>query len=202
MGQKSGQLPEKPEIQVEVREMELEDLAPVFFLGERLFTAQDWPNLHRTWEEYALLDLFSSSGELCLVAEVGEQLAGFALGTLIEKRRSSWTYGWLLWLGVAPEFQRYKVGSRLTRRLTELFIEQGARMLMVDTEADNDEALAFFTRQGFGNPVEHVYLTRNLTTDPDYKRKRKKSKKTTSKRNARAASLPSPLALSPPKTDL
>ena len=42
-----------------VREMELEDLPKVFALGERLFTAEKWPNLYRTWDEYEVIELFA-----------------------------------------------------------------------------------------------------------------------------------------------
>jgi hypothetical protein len=36
---------------VSVRQMEIDDLAAVFHLGERLFTAREAPNLYRTWDE-------------------------------------------------------------------------------------------------------------------------------------------------------
>jgi hypothetical protein len=35
----------------EVREMGIDDLAPVYHLGERLFTSDLYPSLYRTWEE-------------------------------------------------------------------------------------------------------------------------------------------------------
>lgn len=35
------------------------------------------------------------------------------LGTTIEKRHSSWKYGYLLWLGVSPQAQRLGVGKKL-----------------------------------------------------------------------------------------
>lgn len=163
-----------PQPAIEVREMELEDLHRVFALGEQLYTASRWPNLYRTWEEYELVDYFLSDGDTCLVAEVDGELAGFAIGTIIEKRRSAWTYGYLAWLGVDPRFKRAGVATRLLRRMTELFVDLGARMLLVDTAADNHEALAFFHRQGFGHEQEHVYLTRNLVRDPVYERQKRK----------------------------
>lgn len=145
--------------------MELEDLPGVFALGERLFTAEAWPNLYRTWDEYELVAMFAADGDTCLVAEQDDEIVGFALGTIIEKRRSAWSYGWLVWLSVAPEVRRSSVGSRLVDRLTELFLEQGARMMLVDTDAQNEPALAFFEARGFGNPRGHLYLTRNLAQE-------------------------------------
>ncbi|MFW6050161.1 MAG: GNAT family N-acetyltransferase [Myxococcota bacterium] len=158
--------------QVEIREMELEDLPEVYALGERLFPAEKWPNLYRRWDEYDLVRYFSEDGELCLVAETPDGIVGFALGTFIYKRRSAWAYGYLEWLGVDPDAQRAGIGGRLIDRLTDLFIEHGARMMLVDTEVENEDAIAFFERKGFGNVVEHLYMSRNLTTHPQYIRRR------------------------------
>lgn len=157
---------------ISIREMELEDLAIVFALGEKLFTAEKWPNLYRTWDEYEVANLFISDGDFCLVAELDEKIVGFALGTFIEKRRSAWRYGWLLWLGTEPELKGRGIGRKLLNELTERFIEQGARMMIVDTEAENVEALKFFKRAGFGDETEHVYLQRNLTNHPEYLRRK------------------------------
>lgn len=171
---------------ITIREMEIDDLPAVFELGERLFTADRWPTLHRTWDQYEVVEMFASDGETCLVADDGSHVVGFALGTLIEKRRSAWTYGYLLWIGVEPGGGRRGVGSRLVRRMTDLFIEQGARMMLVDTDADNEDALSFFRAQGFGSESSHVYLQRNLSSHPGYIRRRRKS--ASSRRSRRAPS--------------
>jgi ribosomal protein S18 acetylase RimI-like enzyme len=165
-------------VTVEIREMELPDLARVFALGQKLFTAEKWPTLYRSWDEYELVHLYGSDGEYCLVAEANGKLIGFALGTLMEKYRSPWRYGWLLWLGVDPRWKRRGIGRRLVRRLTEIFIEKNARMILVDTDADNTDALAFFRREGFGNEIDHVYLSLNLDTHPKYIRKRAEEEET------------------------
>ncbi len=147
---------------INIRQMEIDDIAQVFHLGEELFTASEWPNLYRTWDEYEVISLFQSDPELCLVAEGEEGLLGFALGTTIEKSHSAWKYGYLVWLGVRPSQQRSGVAARLFKTLKDLLMETGARILLVDTEADNLPALKFFRKQGFGNPQEHIFLTLNL----------------------------------------
>jgi len=164
--------------------MELDDLPAVFALGERLFTAQKLPTLYRTWDEYELLTAYASDGDFCLVGEVDGKVVGFALGTIMEKRRSAWSYGWLQWLGVDPEMKGRGVGRRLLNVLTELFIENGARMMLLDTEADNYDALRFFRNHGFGSEIEHVYLSRNLTDHPAYLR-RKAEKEQAAKKGRR-----------------
>lgn len=168
---------------VAIREMEIEDLPAVYGLGERLFTAEQWPTLYRTWDEYEVAALFSSDGDYCLVAEQGEALVGFVMGTLVSKRRSAWTYGWIMWLGVDPRAERQGVGRRLVDRLTEIFLEDGARMLIADTDADNAPALGFFEELGFGNRRGHVYLTKNVTQQAAHRRRRRASDKAANKRS-------------------
>ncbi len=169
----SGKRPrERVAAGIVIREMEIEDLSLVFSLGERLFTAEKWPNLYRTWDEYELVDFFLSDGEFCLVAEIHDLIVGFSLGTLLEKRRSAWAYGYLVWIGVSSDLKRAGLGTRLVNRMTELFIEAGARMLLVDTEVENQGAIRFFKKQGFGHEIAHLYLSRNLSTHPEYIKKR------------------------------
>ena len=176
----------------EIREMELEDLYRVYALGEQLYTAEDWPNLYRTWDETDIITNYTTDGEFCWVAETdAREIVGFALGAMLEKQRNSWVYGWLDWLGVHAAWQGKGVGKRLLDKLTDLFIEQGARMILIDTEADNEKALRFFQKEGFGNPNEHVYLSRNLTRDPEYL-KRKRGHKSSSKTRSAIKSAPKP----------
>ena len=163
---------DEKKISVEIREIELEDIAPVYALGEKLFTADKWTSLHRTWDEYEVLNLYMGDGDTCLVAEHNDKVVGFALGATIEKRRSSWKYGYLLWLGVSPETKGMGVGKKLVKRMTELFIQDGARMMLVDTDAENDDAISFFKKSGFANEQRHVYMSMNLTKHPSYERLR------------------------------
>jgi ribosomal protein S18 acetylase RimI-like enzyme len=156
-----------------IREMELEDLPTVYALGESVFTADKWPALYRTWDEYEAVSLFNSDGEFCLVAEADDKVVGFALGSLIDKRKSAWIYGYLTWLAVDPEMKRSGIATLLVDEITEIFIRAGARMMIVDTDAENDAAISFFRRHDFCNEDQHVYLSKNLTSHPDYQRLRR-----------------------------
>jgi ribosomal protein S18 acetylase RimI-like enzyme len=148
--------------------MELRDVAAVFELGQRLFTAEEWPSLYRSWDDHEIAQLFSTETETCLVAEAEEKVVGFALGRMMDKPRSAWRYGWLLWLGMEPRFKRGGVATRLVNQLRRLFIERDARIMLVDTAAKNHSALSFFRRNGFGREIRHVYLSQNLENDPRY----------------------------------
>jgi len=164
---------EKKRTGVEIREMEIDDLAPVFHLGERLFTSKKVPTLYRTWDEYEVTNIFQTESEFCLVAEVDDKTVGFALGTTITKTRSAWKYGHLVWLGVDPDYQRRAVATRLFNHLRDKMEEDGVRILLVDTEADNDAALSFFREMGFGNPEGHLYLALNLDQPQSWLRSKK-----------------------------
>jgi ribosomal protein S18 acetylase RimI-like enzyme len=148
--------------------MALKDLPAVFELGQRLFTAEQLPTLYRSWDTQELVQLFGSEEETCLVAENDGVIVGFALGRIMEKPRSAWRYGWLLWLGVDPSLKRRKIAARLVKQLTNLFIDRDVRILLVDTDEDNTDALAFFRKQGFGQEIRHVYLSQNLERHPKY----------------------------------
>jgi ribosomal protein S18 acetylase RimI-like enzyme len=153
---------DKKRLNIELREMEIDDLAQVFHLGERLFTSEEMPNLYRTWDEFEVTGMFQEEPEFCLVADADERIVGFVMGTTITKTHSAWKYGHLVWLGVDPQYHRFGIASRLFNQFRELMLEDGVRILLIDTEADNDSALKFFHRMGFGNIEEHVYMSLNL----------------------------------------
>lgn len=148
-----------------IRQMDIDDLADVFHLGERLFRADESPNTYRTWDKYEVVALFYADTEFCLVAELEEKIIGFCLGNTITKPHSAWKYGYLVWLGVAPAFQRTGVAERLFRRFKEIMLKHNVRMLMVDTEEDNLAALRLFRKLGFRNPQRHIYMTMNLESE-------------------------------------
>ncbi|MBW4634047.1 MAG: GNAT family N-acetyltransferase [Iphinoe sp. HA4291-MV1] len=153
---------------VYVRELGIDDIAPVYHLGEELFTSDLYPYLYRCWDEWEVIGLYNTDPEYCLVAEVDEELAGFILGTIIIK--ASWTYGYILWLGVSPKFQRCGVGDKLVDRVIARMIEDGTRFMLVDTDPANTAAVKFFTRKGFGNVRQHVFLSMNLSKHEYYGR--------------------------------
>lgn len=146
-----------------IREMTIDDFPEVFHIGEQVFTAEYSQSLYRTWDEYEITTLYNSDTELCLVAEAGERILGFALGTTVIKHNSPWKYGYLVWLGVRRDTQKGQVGSRLFKEIKRRMKEQGVRMIIIDTSADNEPAIRFFQKQGFDDIQEHVYMTLNLS---------------------------------------
>ena len=146
-----------------IREMTIDDFPEVFHIGEEVFTAEYSQSLYRTWDEYEITTLYNSDTELCLVAEAGQRILGFALGTTVIKHNSPWKYGYLVWLGVRKDTQKGQVGSRLFKEIKRRMKEQGVRMIIIDTSANNEPAIRFFQKQGFDDIQEHVYMTLNLS---------------------------------------
>lgn len=107
--------------------------------------------------------MFHSDSDKCLVAEIDGRIVGFALGTVISKKRSAWKYGHLIWLGIDPEFHRQGVAARLFKHFKNIMMGNGVRMLLIDTEAGNHPAIGFFKKMGFGNPQGHIYFSLNLS---------------------------------------
>jgi ribosomal protein S18 acetylase RimI-like enzyme len=165
---------QNPENQkIKISQMQLEDIPKVFQLGEKLFTAEKWSNLYRTWDEYELLERYIGDHEFCIVAKIDNKLAGFAIGAIIEKRKSSWTYGYLIWIGVNPRIKIAGIGKKLMDKMTALFIKAGARIMMVDTEIENTRAKVFFEKNGFKEENEQIYFSKNLSSHPIYKKQKK-----------------------------
>ncbi|MEE4254930.1 MAG: GNAT family N-acetyltransferase [Desulfuromusa sp.] len=157
--------------QPEIREMTIDDLAAVFHLGEELFTSEFSQSMYRTWDEYEITTLFNSDNELCLVAEFAGEVIGFALGTTVEKNHSAWKYGYLVWIGVRPGIQKCGAGDKLFKEIKLRMLEQGVRMIVIDTDADNKGGIRFFKKQGFGNTQKHVYMTLNLSREQQKRKK-------------------------------
>ncbi len=165
----------RPKKSFTVRTMEIGDLAGVHALGERVFQADLWPVLYRTWDEYEVTSLFNTDGDFCLVAENDSEdpaepnLVGFVLGTVISKSGTAWSYGYILWLCAHPDWQRDGVASKLVDQLVATMVEQeGIRIMMSDTDPENPQAIGFFERKGFLSQTPHVYLSTNLEQNPLY----------------------------------
>ncbi len=164
--------PHSHEHELRIREMTIDDFPVVFHLGEDLFTSEYSSSMYRTWDEYEIITLFNSDSDLCLVAEVDNEILGFALGTTVEKNNSAWKYGYLVWLGVKPGIQKGGVGGGLFKEIKRRMREQGVRMIIIDTDADNEAGIGFFKKQGFGNIQQHVYMTLNLSRKTVRKRRK------------------------------
>lgn len=153
----------KRKLEVTIRQMDIDDISAVYHLGEQLFTSEEFPILYRTWDQYEVTEYFTSDPDYCLVADAEGQIVGFIIGTTVEKGGTAWKkYGYLSWIGVDESFQRTNLGYRLYRRLEERLRKDGVRMVIADTDADNEVAIAFFKSIGFTVTSRHVWLAKTL----------------------------------------
>ncbi len=154
---------DRPKTEADIREMEIDDISSVYHLGERLFTSEEFPILYRTWDPYEVTDLFTSDPNYCLVAEADGMIVGFILATTIEKEGTAWKrYGYLSWIGVDEDYQRTNLGQRLYRKLEERLKKDGVRMVIADTDVDNEGAIAFFKAMKFSLTSKHQWLAKTL----------------------------------------
>lgn len=150
---------------ITISEIEFEDIIDIYNLGNKLFTADKWLNLYRTWDEYEILERYISDKEYCIVAKNNKKVIGFALGALVEKKNNSWLYGYLIWTGVDPKFSGKGIGKKLLKKMTDLFKKEGVKIMLVDTSIENQRALSFFKKNGFEEEEGHVFLAKNISKD-------------------------------------
>ncbi len=151
-------------LQIEIRQMVLEDLSEVWHLGEKIFTPSSLQFTYRTWNVDELLSLFNSDPELCLVADDinSKKIVGFAIGTILRRPFSPWTYGYFLWAGVKKLRQRSGVGRRLYRELEKRFKEKGVRIVIVDVESNNPAGIRFIKKLRFKEAQTYIWFSKNL----------------------------------------
>lgn len=158
--------------QFSVRLMTIQDLGEVFELGQKCFKADLWPMLYRSWDEYEVTTLFNTDGEYCFVAENlngSPRIIGFALGTVVNKLKSAWRYGYVIWLCAHPDHTRLGIATKLLDTLIEKMVkEDGIRIVTADTDPNNDKAVNFFKKKGFTQEKPHLYLSSNLENNLNY----------------------------------
>ena len=153
----------KGKAKINIRQMEIDDISFVYHLGEELFTSEEFPILYRTWDPYEVTEAFTSDPDYCLVAETKGRIIGFILATTIVKEGTAWKkYGYVSWIGVDETFHRSNLGQRLYKRIESRFRKDGVRMVIADTDADNEAAIAFFKAMEFSVNSKHVWLAKTL----------------------------------------
>ena len=136
--------------------MGIDDLSDVFHIGESIYSSQTFPIMYRTWDEYAVTLHFNSNPEFCLVAESNGKVAGYIMATIIEKSKSAWKYGYIVWLGVRKYYQRTGVANRLYNAIEEKFKDLGVRIVLADIEGTNHRALDFFRKKKFERAAIYI----------------------------------------------
>jgi len=150
-----------------IRRLGIDDLAPVFHLGEKMYTLQRNPNLYRMWDATQVVEYYASDPDGCFVAVLNEKIVGFLLSYVVDKHKSKRFYGYLEWLAIHPDHQGKGLASRLFDRFMKYMRSLDVPMLLVDVEASNDKALTFFMSKGFSRPTSQIYLTMDMEKKHD-----------------------------------
>lgn len=146
---------------ITIEDMTIDDLPRVYHLGERAYLTE-FPVLYRTWDEFEVTDYYNTDPDLCVVAKLNGNVIGFALGKVSEKAKSPWKYGYISWIGVSKGYKGLGLGRRLYKKLETKMERKGARIIILDTELSNTDALRFFKKMGFQSSSAHVWLTKTL----------------------------------------
>ena len=100
---------------------------------------------------------------MALVAEIDNEVVGFALGSTLERIEKK--FGYLIWLGVNPNIKGKGVGTLLYKEYERLIQEQypEIRTIIIDTQESNTTAIKFFSRFGFEITDTFIYLCKECS---------------------------------------
>lgn len=148
-----------------IRQLQLRDLHAVFELGNQIFTASEFPNIYRTWDDFTIIEHLDGSPDYCFVAENEEgQLIAFLLGETITKSREG-TRGYVQWVAVDAMYRRHGIATQLLEHYLQQARDAGVSRLLADTPSGNSPAIAMFRQVGLNHSSDHVYLTRQIPKD-------------------------------------
>lgn len=103
---------------ISVRTMLMQDMSSVFHLGNSIFTAAEFPNMYRTWDDFSIVENFEGSPEFCFVATDKDKIVGFLLGETLSKSTVA-TRGYIQWVAVSPTYRRQGVATQLLQAFAD-----------------------------------------------------------------------------------
>jgi ribosomal protein S18 acetylase RimI-like enzyme len=160
-----------------VRGMTMKDIDPVYRLGLVIFTAKEFPNMYRTWDDFTVIENYEASREFCFVAEHVTKdnqtiLIGFLLGESMTKMNCG-TRGYIQWVGILPRFRRFGIATAMIEAYKSVSKDEGISSLLADTPSDNIPAINMFRKAGLSSLTDHVYLTKKLNKQDGITAKKK-----------------------------
>ena len=143
-----------------VRRANLKDLKPILELEERYFGS--------TKEDFKSLIEFKTPNEECVffVAEEKEKIIGYSRIHLFK-----WYNGaHIVTILIDEKYRRKGYGKMLIKEMEKYAKTKGMKILTLDTEPDNSEALIFYLKNGYKicgykenlNGKSTVYLSKKL----------------------------------------
>jgi diamine N-acetyltransferase len=106
-----------------------------------------------TFPAAAAAALLARSENLVLIAEVASEPVGYVYAEVVQRPEDSFRYAYrmlyLHHLSVRPAWQRRGIGEALLEPVRKAATERGIALVGLDVWSFNEEARAFFRRQGF-----------------------------------------------------
>jgi len=97
----------------------------------------------------------------CLAAIYTDRVAGFIIGEVKTLEFGVDKSGWIVIVGVDPEFMGQGIGKKLGRKLLDHFKKKGIKQVFTAVPWDSSDLLAFFKSLGFERS-EFINLERRL----------------------------------------
>lgn len=99
-----------------------------------------------------LASCIEDEGSTILKADIGGDMAGFAIGSTSTKPyRLERSFADLDFFYVNPDFRRQGVGEALLKGFTDWCLIQGVKVIRVETTYHNQEGQDFYHKRGFQN---------------------------------------------------
>lgn len=96
-----------------------------------------------------VLKWFESGFSRTVIATYNKRPAGFAMLSIPIDKNDLLNPSELLAIAVVSEYSRLGIGSGLIKRVEDLALEMGAKMLFLHTATENSDAIKLFSRSGF-----------------------------------------------------
>jgi ribosomal protein S18 acetylase RimI-like enzyme len=138
--------------------MKVNDFAAVYELGLRCYNVTDKP--YNYWSLAEVADHLQRNPELCFVADLEGEVAGFILGDATFEIIEDTAH--LEWIAVSPEHRRRGIADALLAAAVAAVERLGKARIVADVSSDNPYSPQLARKHGFHEGLSVTYFTREL----------------------------------------
>ena len=142
--------------QIQIRSMNLEDIDEVYLLGSREEEFGVIEEGERFWKRKVLENWVTSDENIAIVANSGNELAGFLLATyhpITRKGTIENTY-------VKLQYRNLSTASMMYMEAERRLIEKNADFVCAFVESSNDKSKRFLERCGFDSGKQYIWMNK------------------------------------------